>query len=91
MLNIGVGTSRIKPGQRANLAIDVGSFDADILAIQGGQHRGGAMRILQGIIACAMIAVASAATAAVKMGEPAPPFELTLIDGTKVRSTDLRG
>jgi cytochrome c biogenesis protein CcmG/thiol:disulfide interchange protein DsbE len=33
----------------------------------------------------------SAATAAVKIGDQAPPYELTLIDGTKVRSTDLHG
>nr|WP_277983540.1 TlpA disulfide reductase family protein [Sphingomonas faeni] len=34
---------------------------------------------------------ASATTAAVKIGERAPDFELTLIDGSKVRSADLRG
>lgn len=32
-----------------------------------------------------------AATSAVKIGEKAPSFELTLIDGSKVRSEDLRG
>ncbi|MBE2992379.1 TlpA family protein disulfide reductase [Sphingomonas sp. CFBP 13603] len=46
---------------------------------------------MQGIVACAMIMTASAATASVKLGEPAPPFELTLIDGTKVRSAILHG
>ena len=49
------------------------------------------MRIFQGIFACAMLAIASAATAGVKIGEPAPPFELTLIDGSKIRSVDMRG
>ena len=49
------------------------------------------MKFIRSIIACAMIGIASAATAAVKIGEPAPPFDLTLIDGTKVRSVDLRG
>lgn len=49
------------------------------------------MRVLHGVIACALLMATSTATAAVKIGEPAPPFELTLIDGTKVRSTDLRG
>ena len=49
------------------------------------------MKVLQGVIACAVLMATSMATAAVKIGEKAPPFELTLIDGTKVRSTDLRG
>ncbi len=86
MLNIGGRVSRINPGWTANLVIDVGSFDADTLEIRGGRHGVGAMKIMQGIVACAMIA-----TASVKLGEPAPPFELTSIDGTKVRSADLHG
>ncbi len=49
------------------------------------------MRILQTIMACAVVMTASTATAGVKIGEHAPPYELTLIDGTKVRSADLRG
>ena len=49
------------------------------------------MRVLQGVIACALLMAASAAPAAVKIGEKAPPFELTLINGTKVRSADLHG
>ncbi len=53
------------------------------------------MTILRGIITCAMLMAASVApgpaTAAVKIGERAPDFELTLIDGSKVRSADLRG
>ncbi len=56
------------------------------------------MTILRGIITCAALLAASAApvpasatTAAVKIGERAPDFELTLIDGSKVRSADLRG
>jgi cytochrome c biogenesis protein CcmG/thiol:disulfide interchange protein DsbE len=49
------------------------------------------MRVLQGLIACAVLIATSAATAAVKIGDQAPPYELTLIDGTKVRSTDLHG
>ena len=49
------------------------------------------MRVLQSVIACAVLMATSTATAAVKIGEKAQPFELTLIDGTKVRSTDLRG
>ena len=91
MLNIGGRALRINPGWTVDLVIDVGSFDADTLEIRGGRHRGAAMKIMQGIVACAIIAIASAATAAVKIGEPAPPFELTLIDGTKVRSADLHG
>ncbi len=91
MLNIGGRVSRIKPGWTANLVIDVGSLDADTLEIRGGRHRGGQMKIMQSVVACAMIAIGSAATAAVKTGELAPPFELTLIDGSKVRSADLHG
>ncbi|MEG3082470.1 TlpA disulfide reductase family protein [Sphingomonas sp. PB2P12] len=34
---------------------------------------------------------ASMAMAGIKVGEKAPAFELTLIDGSKVRSADLRG
>jgi cytochrome c biogenesis protein CcmG/thiol:disulfide interchange protein DsbE len=49
------------------------------------------MRVLQGLIACTVLIATSAATAAVKIGDQAPPYELTLIDGTKVRSTDLHG
>ena len=49
------------------------------------------MRVFRSIIACAMIMISASATAAVKIGEPSPPFELTLIDGTKVRSADLHG
>ena len=55
------------------------------------------MTILRRIITCAMLLVASVApgpataAAAVKIGERAPDFELTLIDGSKVRGTDLRG
>ncbi len=52
------------------------------------------MTILRGIMACAVLMAISAApatAAVVKVGERAPDFELTLMDGTKVRSTDLRG
>jgi len=56
------------------------------------------MTILRGIMTCAALLAASAApgpatatAAAVKIGERAPDFELTLIDGSKVRSADLRG
>ncbi len=56
------------------------------------------MTILRGIITCAALLAgsaapgpATAAAAAVKIGERAPDFELTLIDGSKVRSADLRG
>lgn len=52
------------------------------------------MTILRGIMACAVLMATSAApatAAVVKVGERAPDFELTLMDGTKVRSTDLRG
>ncbi len=45
-------------------------------------------------MACAVLMAISAApatAAVVKVGERAPDFELTLMDGTKVRSTDLRG
>jgi peroxiredoxin len=42
-------------------------------------------------MACAVLMAASAAPAAVKVGERAPDFELTLIDGSKVRGSDLRG
>jgi cytochrome c biogenesis protein CcmG/thiol:disulfide interchange protein DsbE len=49
------------------------------------------MRVLQGVIACALLMAASAAPAAVKVGEKAPPFELTLINKTEVRSADLHG
>ena len=51
------------------------------------------MMILRRIMACAALIAAFAvpATAAVKVGERAPDFELTLIDGSKVRNADLRG
>jgi thiol-disulfide isomerase/thioredoxin len=52
------------------------------------------MTILRGIMACAVLMATSAApatAAVVKVGERTPDFELTLMDGTKVRSTDLRG
>ncbi|KQN29857.1 TlpA family protein disulfide reductase [Sphingomonas sp. Leaf38] len=49
------------------------------------------MLVLPGIMACAVLMAASAAPAAVKVGERAPDFELTLIDGSKVRGSDLRG
>ena len=49
------------------------------------------MGVFRSIIACVMIMIAAGATAAVKIGEPAPPFELTLIDGTKLHSADLHG
>ncbi len=49
------------------------------------------MTVLRGIMACAVLMAASAAPAAVKVGERAPDFELTLIDGSKVRGSDLRG
>jgi peroxiredoxin len=42
-------------------------------------------------MACAVLMAASAVPAAVKVGERAPDFELTLIDGSKVRGNDLRG
>ena len=51
-----------------------------------------------GGISKALLAVAAMLTAAMpagarepKIGQPAPPFELTLIDGTKVTSAELRG
>ena len=51
------------------------------------------MMILRGIMACAALIAAFAvpAMASVKVGERAPDFELTLIDGSKVRNADLRG
>ncbi len=56
------------------------------------------MTILRGIMTCAALLAASAApgpatatAAAVRIGERAPDFELTLIDGSRVRSADLRG
>ena len=49
------------------------------------------MTVWRGIMACAVLMAASAAPAAVKVGERAPDFELTLIDDSKVRGTDLRG
>ena len=49
------------------------------------------MTVCRGIMACAVLMAASAAPAAVKVGERAPDFELTLIDGSKVRCSDLRG
>ncbi len=51
------------------------------------------MMILRGIMACVALIATSAvpATAAVKVGERAPDFELTLIDGSKVRNANLRG
>ncbi len=47
--------------------------------------------VVRGMIAGALLLATSAATAAIKVGEKAPDFELTLIDGSKVRSADLRG
>ncbi len=54
------------------------------------------LTIFRGIMTCAALLAASAASepataAAVNIGERAPDFELTLIDGSKVRSADLRG
>ncbi|KQN28156.1 thiol:disulfide interchange protein [Sphingomonas sp. Leaf34] len=49
------------------------------------------MLVFRGIMACAVLMAASAAPAAVKVGERAPDFELTLIDGSKVRGNDLHG
>jgi len=63
MLNIGGRVLRINPGWTVDLVIDVGSFDADTLEIRGGRCRGGPMKIMQSIVACAMIAIAAAATA----------------------------
>jgi cytochrome c biogenesis protein CcmG/thiol:disulfide interchange protein DsbE len=51
----------------------------------------GAMTLIRGILACALLMGTSTATAAVKVGERAPNFELTLIDGSKVSSADLHG
>ena len=48
-----------------------------------------------GLVAAALaLAIAltpSPATAAIKVGERAPDFEMTLIDGSKIRSADLHG
>ncbi|MGC5797677.1 TlpA family protein disulfide reductase [Sphingomonas sp. NFX23] len=49
------------------------------------------MTILRWVMACAALMATSAAPAAVKVGERAPDFEMTLIDGTKVHNADLRG
>lgn len=49
------------------------------------------MRLVRGFLVSAMLLTATAAPATVKVGERAPDFELTLIDGSKVRSADVRG
>ena len=49
------------------------------------------MRLVRGLLACALLLTATVGSAAVKVGERAPDFELTLIDGSKVRSEDLHG
>ena len=43
------------------------------------------------VLALAALAAVSPAQAKIKVGEPAPDFELTLIDGSKVALHDLRG
>lgn len=43
------------------------------------------------IAALALAGLAQPATAGVKVGRPAPKFELLLIDGTRIKSSDLRG
>ncbi len=83
MLNIGRPGSSINPCP--DIAIDVTHPTPRL------QNTGQAMKVLQGVIACAVLMAASAAPATVKIGEKAPPFELTLIDGTRMRGTDLGG
>ena len=50
-----------------------------------------AWRSIAGALAVAVATTPSPATAAIKVGERAPDFEMTLIDGSKIRSADLRG
>ena len=51
------------------------------------------MRGCRGIVAALLLAVAAApaVTAEPRVGQPAPDFELTLVDGSHVRLSDLRG
>jgi cytochrome c biogenesis protein CcmG/thiol:disulfide interchange protein DsbE len=49
------------------------------------------MTVSRWMMAFAMLMATAAAPAAVKVGERAPDFELTMIDGSKVRSADLHG
>ncbi|VVT22945.1 Thiol:disulfide interchange protein [Sphingomonas aurantiaca] len=50
-----------------------------------------AWRSIAGALAVAVATTPSPATAAIKVGERAPDFEMTLIDGSKIRSADLHG
>ena len=49
------------------------------------------MAVRTAIIAAAMMAALPAAAQAPRVGQPAPDFQLTLIDKSKVRLADLRG
>ncbi|MCU6452523.1 TlpA family protein disulfide reductase [Sphingomonas sp. A2-49] len=51
------------------------------------------MRLFRAAIAAALLTVTAASTppTASIVGKPAPDFEITLIDGSKVRLADLRG
>ncbi|RXD06991.1 TlpA family protein disulfide reductase [Sphingomonas sp. UV9] len=49
------------------------------------------MRLIVGGMIAGALLLATAATAAIKVSDQAPDYELTLIDGTKIRSADLRG
>ncbi|HXH17151.1 MAG TPA: TlpA disulfide reductase family protein [Sphingomonas sp.] len=47
--------------------------------------------VVRGMIAGALLLATTAASAPIKVGEKAPDYELTMIDGSKIRSADLRG
>lgn len=47
--------------------------------------------LIAGALALAIAMTPYPATAAIKVGDHAPDFEMTLIDGSKIRSADLRG
>lgn len=49
------------------------------------------VRMIAGFLAVAALMATGAQAAQPKVGEPAPPFTMTMMDGSKVSSADLKG